>query len=220
MSSSYIVYSGEVSSGLDLTWGDSIVLSGGTAVETTLADYASMSVTMNGQASDTVVNSGGSINASYGVLSSTTVNSGGSVEAAYSATISDLVINSGGRLTTRANKVNGLEINSGGTAWVYRGTVNAPVVHESASLTLYNDGTEANSVMLAGSGYDRAQMIVSKPPAAPWRPPPSVRHAFHRRGRNPSIAGRSANRVRSGLSAPTGTDARQASFSVTMLWTN
>ena len=123
MSSSYILYSGEASSGLDLTWGDSIVLSGGTAVETKLADYASMCVMLNGLASATTVNSGGSIYASFGILSSTTVNSGGTVTAAHSAAIADFNINSGGSLVTHAGNVTGLEINSGGTAWVYGGTI-------------------------------------------------------------------------------------------------
>ena len=161
MSSSYILYSGEASSGLDLTWGDSIVLSGGTAVETKLADYASMCVMLNGLASATTVNSGGSIYASFGILSSTTVNSGGTVTAAHSAAIADFNINSGGSLVTHAGNVTGLEINSGGTAWVYGGTVNTATVHESGSLNLRNNGTTAKDVVLAGSGYSRAQLTAS-----------------------------------------------------------
>ena len=118
--STYNVDSGVVSSGLTIAYGDTIRVSGGTAVDTTM-NGGNMSVFLRDGAAINTVMSGGTLYASGGRVESTTLE-GSAYISATEATVANTTVMSGGSVTARCT-LNDTGVSSGGEVDVYGGTV-------------------------------------------------------------------------------------------------
>ena len=165
--SSYTLEYGTFSSGLSLTYGDSLTITGGTATETTLdgavaninsgllesttMSGASMYVSRDAVVSDTVM-SGGSLVASGGRIENITLEMGGAfLSAAYSATVTGATVNSGGNVWTYASSFNSAVVNRGGRLSISGGMVNDLNVTSSGSVQFIS-GT-INGATVSDRGY-------------------------------------------------------------------
>ena len=154
---STVIYSSEVSSGLVADYSNTIIVSGGTAVDTTI-DYGAMSVFIAGAQVNNTVMSGGTLFASAGRIENTLMDDGAYFSAMYHADITGTTVNRASG-AFRASSVKDTIVNAGGSIGVYAGTfTNTTVV--GGYFSLYNSGTEAYKTVVAGSGYERGYMSV------------------------------------------------------------
>ena len=107
--------SGNVLSGLSLSYYDSMYIgSGGTATDTTM-DYSYMYVSEGGVANKTTLNSGARASVFSGAaMNSTTVNSAGSVIVTTGGVISNTTVNSFGYVGVYSATANDNIVNEGG----------------------------------------------------------------------------------------------------------
>ncbi|MBR2963908.1 MAG: AIDA repeat-containing protein, partial [Lentisphaeria bacterium] len=155
--STIIISSGEVSSGLVADYSNSIIVSGGTAVDTTLDDGTMSMFLADALASNTVM-SGGTLYASAGRVENTTMGDGAYFSAMYSVDITGTTVNSGGTGVFRASSVNNTVVNSGGRINIYGGTVTNTTVNPGGSMSLANSNAAAYNTVITGSDY--TQVVV------------------------------------------------------------
>ncbi len=155
--SQIIISSGQVSSGLIADYSNTIIVSGGTAVDTTI-DYGAMSVFIAGAQVSNTVMSGGILYASAGQIENTTMDDGAVFSALYSVDITGTTINSGGSGVFRASSVKDTIVNSGGRIDIYGGTVTNTTVNPGGSMFLANSNAAAYNTVITGSDYTQVMV--------------------------------------------------------------
>ena len=132
MSYSSTYYTGEVVSDVALVNGDSLILSGGTAVNTTM--------------------SGGLLSAWGGSVLNTTIEGGAVFSAIADNNIAKgTTVNSGGSVIFQGGELDSTTVNSYGHVGVYGGTVNSMTLNASGSANFYNSGTVVNDLTINGA---------------------------------------------------------------------
>ena len=155
--SQIIISSGQVSSGLVADYSNTIIVSGGTAVDT-LIDYGAMSVFIAGAEVSNTIMSGGTLYASTGRIENTTMEDGAYFSALYSVDITGTTINSGGTASFRASSVKNTVVNSNGRVDIFGGTVTNTTVNPGGSMYLANSNTAAYNTVINGSNYTQVQV--------------------------------------------------------------
>jgi len=145
----YIVSSGQVTSAITLSSGDTeTVLAGGIAFATTIDSGGSLTVSAGGSAGVTTIASGGSaIVLSSGIAASTTIDSGGSMTVSGdSAEFDGGTIN--GSLTVLAGGEATAVINSGGSEAVLTGgTASFDTINAGGSMTVSGGISESDTII-------------------------------------------------------------------------
>ncbi|MBR4718090.1 MAG: hypothetical protein IKP09_08540, partial [Lentisphaeria bacterium] len=146
--STIYVNEGEASSGLVINGSDTLILSGGTAVDTTV-NGGGVSVFMADGAAIYTVMSGGELYASGGRVENTTLEDGAAMSVQYNAEVTGTTVNSGS--VEARGTLNDTVVNSGGSVNVYGGTATNVTVYTFGKAYFSNNGTVVNNLVVAGS---------------------------------------------------------------------
>jgi len=151
--STTIINPGESSNSLVIGSYDNLIVSGGTAVDTTV-EGGGMSVFLaDGLASNTTITSGGTLYASGGNVQNTTLE-GSALFSARGTVANSTTVNSGGSFVGHGREFNDTIVNSNGRVDIYGGTVNRLTVNEYGRAFFTNAGTEVNNLVITcGSAY-------------------------------------------------------------------
>jgi autotransporter passenger strand-loop-strand repeat protein len=146
----YVVSSAQTSSGITLQGNDTeTVLSGGTAIDTTVSSGGLLTVSSGGIASGTTVDSGGTEDI-YGKASGTTVSSGGTVYVSSGGTASGTIVRSGGNEHVQAGgTVVSNTVSNGGKEYVY-GMASGTVVNSGGTEYVSGGGTASGTTVNSG----------------------------------------------------------------------
>lgn len=146
--STYYVNEGETSSGLVISGYDTVIVSGGTAVDTTI-NGGGMSICLRDGAAINTVMSGGVLQASAGRVENITLDGGAAISVQYSVAVTGATVNSGS--VEARGTLNDTAVNSGGSVNVYGGTVNNLTVYTLGRAYFANTSTTVNNLVVAGS---------------------------------------------------------------------
>ena len=106
-------------------------------------------------ATNTTVNSGGSMTVDYeGSANSTTVQAGGSMTVDYGGTANSTTVQAGGSMTVNYGSATNTTVNSGGSMTVNYGSATNTTVNSGGSMTVDDEGSANSTTVLSGGSMN------------------------------------------------------------------
>ena len=143
-------YTGETAENVVLEDGDSLILSGGMAINTTMTGGIVKVLPEEGTAFNTVM-SGGSLYASGEnvLVESTTLEGGAMFTALAGVNVESTIVKDGGKVDTYAKTFDNAVVSSGGSLNVYEGMVNNLTVLDKGNVEIYGSEAVVNDLVIS-----------------------------------------------------------------------